>query len=189
MKKLLSALFVLALCSSVALATVPDPTKCVVAPADALNGLVLAPDTPAPIAASIYTLTIRNSANNPINNANCTIEFPPPTNTRFCTTAVNSGTTNASGVCIITLRGGGCTNGTGVGLVKANGVVIRSLNHVKSPDWDGAAASGSMTLADLLAFKSTTIGCHDYDNTGTMTLADLLIFSGAYVPPHSCTLQ
>jgi hypothetical protein len=189
MKKLLSALFVLALASSAAWANLPDATKCTVLPWDNLNGTISAPDSPAPIAASIGTLTIRNSSNNPINNAICTVEFPAPTNIRYCTSANNSGTTNTLGQTVITLRGGGCKVGAGVALVKANGSVIRTYNAAKSPDWDGAAASGTMNLSDLLAFKSLTVGCHDYDNSGTMTLTDLLIFTSAYVPGHSCTLQ
>jgi len=190
MKKLLSALFVLALCSSVVFATVPDPTKCSVAPGDALNGLVTAPDSPAPISATLYTITVRNAANNPIPNASVVIEFPAPTNIRNCTTANNTATTNAQGVANITLRGGGCKISAGAGLVKANGVVIRTYNNVKSPDWDGAAASGAMTLADLLAFRAVPVFpfCHDYNNDNTMNLSDTLIFSSAYVPAHICTL-
>jgi hypothetical protein len=189
MKKLLSALVVLALCSSVAMATVPDPTKCTVSPGDALNGLVVAPDSPSPITATVETITVRNSANNPIPNANVVIEYPAPTTIKNCTTALNSGVTGITGQVVLTLRGGGCKTGTGSGLVKANGVVIRTYNAVKSPDWDGAAASGTMTLGDLLSFRVVTPGCHDYNNDGFMNLQDTLIFAAAYTPGHSCTLQ
>jgi len=191
MKKLLSALFVLALCSSVAFATVPDPSKCSVTPADALNGVVTCPDSPAPITATIYTITVKNSAGNPIPNASVAIEFPVPTNIKFCTTYVNTGTTNSSGVCNITLRGGGCQRTSGTvyaALVKANGVVIRSYYNAKSPDYDGVGPNGLVNLQDLLAFRSPTVGCHDYNNDNSMNLSDTLIFAPAYGPLHSCTL-
>jgi hypothetical protein len=191
MKKLLSALFVLALCSSVAFATVPDPSKCTVVPADNLVGVVTCPDSPGPITATVYTVTVKNSAGNPINNASVAFEFPVPTNIKNCTTANNTGTTNTSGIAVITLRGGGCqvTSGSVYAcLVKANGVVIRSYYNAKSPDYDGAGPNGTVNLQDLLAFRNPVVGCHDYDNNSSMNLSDTLIFAPAYSPQHTCTL-
>jgi hypothetical protein len=190
MKKLVAALFVLAFASSAALAGL-DPTRSTVVPADALNGVVLCPDIPSPIAASNYTVTAKNAAGNPISGVSVVFEFPGPTNIRFCTSAVNTGTTNASGVSIITLRGGGCQHTSGSSyavVVKGNGVVFRSYYNAKSPDFDGVGANGMVNLSDLLAFRGT-VGCHDYDNSGTMTLSDTLIFGPAYSPAHSCALQ
>jgi hypothetical protein len=199
MKKLLSALVVLALCSSVAMATVPSPQNCSVQPGDGLLGVVLCPDSPAPIPASIYTVNVRNSANNPIPNAAVTFDFPNPPSAgiKFCTTAVNSGTTDALGNVVITLRGGGCSNGANpfACLVKGNGVVIRSYEHAKSPDFDGAGANGSVAGPDLVNFKANQSpgppACHDYDNNNVMNLADTIIFASGYLFPaaHSCTLQ
>lgn len=193
MKKLLSALFVLALCSSVAFATVPDPSKCTVVPADNLLGVVLCPDAPAPISATIYTITVKNSASNPIANASVAVEFPVPTNIKNCTTAVNTGTTNAQGICVLTLRGGGCQHTSGsvyAALVKANGVVIRSYYNAKSPDFDGVGPNGIVNLQDLLVFRQAypTDVCHDYDNNASKNLGDTLIFAPAYSPQHTCTL-
>ena len=65
MKKLLSALFLLALCSSLAMATVPDETKCTVTP-DLNGGCLIAPGT---LTGTTLTITVRNSSNNPIPNA------------------------------------------------------------------------------------------------------------------------
>lgn len=194
MKKLLSALFVLALCSSVAFATVPDPSKCSVVPADALNGVVVCPDSPSPTNATKYTVTVKNSAGNPINGASVAVEYPVPTNIKNCTSAVNTGTTTTSGQVVLTLRGGGCQVTSGAVyavLFKANGVVIRSYYNAKSPDFDGSGPNGSVNLQDLLQFVAnfTTPGCHDYDNTGSMSLSDTLIFAPAYGPQHTCTLQ
>lgn len=182
MKKLLSALFVLALCSSVAFATVPDPANCSVSPGDALNGLVIAPNSPAPIPATVYTVTVRNANNDPIPNASVVFEFG--VDIVICTTAQHSGTADGNGVAVITLSGGGC----GDGVVKANGIQIRSYSNVKSPDFDGAAGNGLVNLSDLVFFQSDDT-CHDYDNDNDVDLADLVIFAGAYSPSHSCTLQ
>jgi len=199
MKKLLSALVVLALCSSAAMATVPAPANCSVVPADGLAGVVLCPDSPAPIAASIYTVNVRNSANNPIPNAAVTFDFPNPPSAgiKFCTTAANSGTTDALGNVVITLRGGGCATGSNpyACVVKANGVPIRNYGAVKSPDYDGAAASGAVNGSDLINFKANfppgVPGCHDYDNNNVMNVGDTIIFASGYLFPsaHSCTLQ
>lgn len=186
MKKLLSALFVLALCSSVAMATVPDPTKCSVSPADVLLGVVLSPDSPAPIPASVYTVTVRNADNNPINGA--AVEFLFATGIRVCTTAVHTGSTNSQGIVTITLRGGGCVTGSGACRVKANGVEIRNFVNAKSPDYDGAAANGVVNLSDLVNYGTGNL-CHDYDNNGAVNLSDLVLFASAYAPQHTCTLQ
>ncbi len=186
MKKLLSALFVLALCSSVAMATVPDPTKCSVVPADGLNGMIICPDSPTPITATIYTVTVRNTDNNPIPNIPVVIAFG--TGIHECTTDVPTGTTNGSGQCVITIRGGGCNQNSGACVVTASGDVIRTYNNCKSPDWDGSAADGQVNLSDLADFR-TLDECHDYDNNGVINVGDLSIFAGAYSPKHSCTLK
>jgi hypothetical protein len=167
---------------------VPDWTHCTVDPADALHGLVLAPGAPGPISSTVYTLTIRSSSNNPMPHAYCAFELPSPPGTRSCHDAVNDGQCNDQGVCTITLRGGGCQNGSEIAAIRANGILIRRYDHVKSPDWDGASADGSVTFSDLLAFRSPVVDCHDYDNNGSMNLSDLLIFSSAYVPRHHCVL-
>jgi hypothetical protein len=187
MKKLLSALFVLALCSSVAFATVPDPAQCDVVPGDALNGLVIAPDSPSPIPATVYTVTVRNSSGDPIPSADVSIEFGAGIS--ICNTAVHNVPADGNGVAIVTLRGGGCLNGiANAGVVKANGVPIRNYNNVKSPDFDGAAGDGIVNVVDLVFYKSGDL-CHDYDNSGFVNVVDLVIFAGAYLPQHSCTLQ
>jgi hypothetical protein len=165
----------------------PDPVHCHVAPCDALHGLVLAPDGPSPIAATICTITIHNSSDNPLNNVSCLMLSMPGSSPRWCTTAVNQANTDARGLCFITLRGGGCYTASEAARVYANGIVIRSYDNVKSPDFDGSGPDGAVSLPDLLAFRGP-VGCHDYDNNGSMDLSDLLIFSSAYVPPHTCTL-
>lgn len=188
MKKVLSALFVLALCSTAAMADVPSPERCSVDPADALSGVVLAPDTPGVIPISVYNVVVRNVDNLPIENALVEFVFGP--GIQFCTTADNDGVTNAAGEVTITLRGGGCLDEVGGAVaVLANGIEIRTYNNVKSPDFDGVGPDGAVGLPDLIAFRTPPASCHDYNNDGTVALSDLIIFVSAYKPPHSCTLQ
>ncbi|MCA9754996.1 MAG: hypothetical protein KDA27_04270, partial [Candidatus Eisenbacteria bacterium] len=95
MKKLVIALGAVALCASVSMANIPDPANCSVTPADALDGLVVAPLSPSALAATINTINVRNEANNPIAGANVTVEFSGAIN--LCSATVTSGTTDANG--------------------------------------------------------------------------------------------
>lgn len=190
MKKLAIALGALVLTASASMATIPDPANCTVQPADALNGLVLAPLSPAPLAATINTITVRNNVNAPINAANVEVELSA--NNSTCAATVLTGVTNASGQVVITLGGGGCAHNIALsGVVKANGVTIRAYANAKSPDYDGAGGDLTVNLADLVSFSNEFLGaalaeCHDYDNNGTTDLGDLIIFSPAFVNPNSC---
>jgi len=193
MKKLLSALFLLALCSSLAMATVPDPSKCVVTP-DLNNGCLIAPGN---LTGTTLSITVRNQSNNPIPNASVQVIFNSAI--RICTNAVHSGTTNASGFVQINLRGGGCINvpTNGACTVVANGVPIKDYTRVKSPDnasHDSSVPSGTVTIADLPFFAdefkgAATVGCHDYTNDGTVSTADLPLFGDAFKGGLTCTLQ
>jgi hypothetical protein len=159
-----------------------------VVPADALNGVVLGPDQPSPISASVLTITVRNANNVPVTNAVVQLETPGPTLVRFCSGQQSYAVTDGQGVAVLTLRGGGCAHGTNAAILKVNGLVFRAYTAAKSPDWDGASADGVMNLADFLAFRSADL-CHDYDNNGHKDLADTIIFASAYLPPHQCALQ
>lgn len=186
MKKLVSALFALALFSSMALATVPYPPYCVVTPCDALNGVVMCPDTPAPIPASIVNMTIRNQSNNVIPNAsvNITIASGPFC---FCNTMVYNTTTNNQGYAQLTLRAGGCLqNVDQAAVIRSNGAIVRNYRNAKSPDWDGAAGNCRVDLADYLRFVARDL-CHDYDNTGVVDVSDFVLFASGFSPGHICT--
>lgn len=193
MKKLLSALFLLALCSSVAMATVPDPSKCTVTP-DLNGGVLIAPGA---LAGTTLSITVRNSSNNPIPNAAVQVIFG--SDIRICTNAVHTGTTDTNGFCQINLRGGGCINltTTGACVVIANGIEIKGYTKVKSPDnasHDASVPSGSVTVADLPFFADefkgvAPAGCHDYTNDGFVTTSDLPSFGDAFKASLVCTLQ
>ena len=190
MKKIAIALVAVALCASVSMANIPVEANCSVQPADALNGFVVAPLDPAPLDATVNTINVRNEANAPIPDAAVTIEFSGAIN--VCTSTVLAGVTDASGDVVLTLGAGGCANNVALsGVVKANGVTIRSYANVKSPDYDGAGGDKIVGIGDLVIFSNEFLGsspaeCHDYDNNLTTGIGDLIIFSEAFVAPSTC---
>jgi hypothetical protein len=184
------ALFAVALCASAASADVPNPAFCEVQPSDALNGAVLCPDNPSPVPASKNTITVRNGDNNVIPDAVVTVTFTSLS--VICPDAVLTATTNASGVCTITLAGGGCAHQVpSAAVFKANGVTIRDYENAKSPDYDGGGGTLLVNLPDLIQFSNEFLNtapneCHDYDNTGETTLPDLIIFSPPFLGSNTC---
>ena len=202
MKKLLSALFLLALCSTLAGASVPDQANCTVAP---LMGNPLVPSSqvaflaPGPINGTTITITVRNNANQPIGNASVVVTFN--SEIRVCSNAVHSGLTSnvtgpLKGTCVITLKGGGCQTATaGACIITANGVEIRNLYNVRSPDNEAHTQSlpnGAVNTQDLAAFGSEFVvgpaACHDYDLIGGCNTQDLALFGNGFSLGGSCTL-
>lgn len=190
MKKLLSALVLLALSSGLALADVPDPNNCSVIPSDGINGIIICPAAPTPLTETINTVTVRNLQNQTI--ANATVIFLFGTTINVCPSAVHTATTNASGVCTITVSGGGCATSAGAGTVKANGVTIREYVNVKSPDWDTFSGDRTVGAGDYAQFAprfnqgSTTDPCFDYDNNGSVGASDYSIFARAFNRASHC---
>jgi hypothetical protein len=190
MKKMLFSLLGLALTASMAAAEVPDQANCTVNPSDALGGLVFSPRLPSPAPASVNTITVRNSANAPINNSAVVVQVTG--STVLCGSTVLTGVTNASGQVVLTLGGGGCAHNVALsGIVRASGVTIRTYANVKSPDYDGAAGNRVVNLPDLTQFSGEFGGgipsaCHDYDNNGNTGLSDLIIFGGPFQQAASC---
>jgi hypothetical protein len=199
MKKLLSALFLLALCSSLAGASVPDPLNCTVGP---LMGDPLVPSSqvaflsPAPILGTSITITVRNNANVVIPNASVSVTFN--TEIGVCSSAVHTGTTNTLGQCFLTLKGGGCQTGIAAAcVIRANGISIRELLNVRSPDneaHDVSLPDGTVTTPDLSAFGDEFVigppACHDYDLLDGCNTQDLGAFGDAFALglAGSCTL-
>jgi hypothetical protein len=190
MKKLLAALFVLALCSSIAMGSVPDPDKCTVLP-NLNDGCLICPGNPSPINGTTYTVTVRNNNNDLIPDA--VVEFQFDANIGICDDAQHTVTATA-GVAIVTLKGGGCVT-TGGCDVKANGQLIHSFTNCKSPDNGANHASfpdGDVGIGDIGPFGDEFNGpeddCHDYDNTGTTDVGDIGFFGDAFSAHNVCTL-
>lgn len=182
---LLSLLFGLLSIAPPAQAGIPDPSCPKVHPADELNGMLVAPNSPSTLDASILTIELRDVWRcEPVPDA-AVVVYLTSLNPA-CPGAVLTGTTNAQGITTITVAAGGCADGVaGAGVIKANGVTIRSYVNVKSPDWDGARSDGVVNLADLISFAQQFNGivpaeCHDYTNDGVCDLSDLTIFGPAF---------
>ncbi len=168
---------------------IPVAAYCVVEPADALNGLVLAPDLPTPVPASVIDIYVRNASNNPMAQAG--VEVRLEDGIVLCSSTVLTGTTDANGYLRLTLAGSGCLDDQSLsGVIKANGVTIRNYRNVKSPDYDGGGGDRVVDLADLISFSGEFLegqgGCHDYDDDGTTDLGDLIIFSPTFVNGNNC---
>jgi hypothetical protein len=161
-----------------------------VTPADALNGLVLAPNLPSYIPASINVVTVKNNANAPISGASVVLTLGA--SNVLCGSTILTGTTNGSGQTTISLGGGGCAHNIALSaIVKANGVTIRSYSNSKSPDYDGAGGNLSVTLADFVKFSREFLDtdpaeCHDYDNNGNCGIEDLITFGPTFTNPNTC---
>lgn len=168
----------------------PDPILTSVLPADNLAGLVLAPDLPAPIPASVNVITVRNASNMPISGASVLVTLTAAN--VLCGSTVLTGTTNGAGQTTIVFGGGGCVHNVSLaGRIRVNGFTIRNFYSVKSPDFDGATGNGSVQLGDLIQFSKEFLDvapneCHDYDNDTNTGLSDLIVFSPAFTNPNSC---
>jgi len=190
MKKVLSAAFALALCSTIAMADVPDPGQCSVTPSDALSGVICCPNLPSALLESINTITVKNSSGNPINGASVVVILTA--SNPSCPAAVLTGTTNASGVVTITIAAGGCVDGIpSACVIKANGAPIRNFANAKSPDYDGAGGSGAVDISDLISFAAefngiNVPGCHDYTNDNLTDISDLIPFGSAFSTAKHC---
>ncbi len=169
---------------------IPIPPNVEVQPADALNGLVFAPDSPSPIPASQIVVTARNAVNQPIPFPNT--EVIVSNANALCPDVVLQKTGNENGETSFTLAGGGCAANTALsGLIKVNGVTVRAYENVKGPDFDGSGGDRVVNLADLVSFSGEFLGsspadCHDYDNDGMTGLDDLIIFAPAFIGPSHC---
>ena len=191
MKRVLFSILGLALCSSAAFATVPNPVFSTVTPADDLDGLFLAPSSPAAVPASVNLITVRNSSNNVIENASVVVTLTAAN--VVCGSTVLTGTTDVAGQVTLTLGGGGCTDEIPLsGVVKANGITIRAYENVKSPDYDGLEGNLAVALPDLVTFAAEFLAaagmgtCHDYNNDEDTGLTELVLFGPTFTTPNSC---
>jgi len=199
MKKLLGALFLLALCSSFAAATVPDPAFCSLSPiygnvgVPAEEAVIVIPTNTALWEGAKYTITVHNSSDLPIAGAVVQVTFAP--SIAICPSAVHSGVTDANGVWITYFRGGGCLTNVGQAcVVTANGIQIREVRSVRSQD-NGDHTTSQPTLncdtVDLTFFGGEFKGvdpaaCHDYDLNDACDTVDLVSFGDAFKAAWTC---
>jgi len=200
MKKLLSALFLLALCSSLAAATVPDPTYCTVTP---IYGGPLAADEcviihPANHASNYYTITVHNSSDAAIPGAVVKVQFTAGILVCGTPTPIHEVIADGSGVANIYLRGGGCmTNVADACRFLANDIQIRVVKGVRSTDngdHNLNAPDLAVNAVDLGKFGAEFKGtyttqplCHDYNLDTVCNAVDLSLFGAGFKGGWVCT--
>jgi hypothetical protein len=208
MKKLLSALFLLALFSSVAAATVPDPAFCHVSPIYGVVGnaarevVIVSPPYNSylgHLTGTQYTIHVANSSNAPIVGAAVAVSFSSavPNAIRVCPSAQHTGVTDVNGDVQLWFTAGGClTNFAGACVVTANGVEIRVVRGVRSPDNGDHSLNqpdGYVDTVDLSVFGAEYKGayttnplCHDYDYSLACDTVDLTYFGEGYKRNMQC---
>jgi hypothetical protein len=193
MRNVVLAVIGLVFTVGIANATVPDPTLCSVEPCDSFGdppgsapGMVVYP-CPVPGGSAEFVCNIRNADNDPIPDAFVEINILVPANHCICPEAVLTGTTDALGNVTFNISAGGCTFGMDAVEIIANGMVIRTYQNLKSPDWD-STSDCDVDLADYIvfgtAFSTGAPGCHDYFNDGSCELGDFIVFGEAW--GHVC---
>ena len=192
MKCLLMFVCALALATT-AVADVPDPSNCSTS-LDVPQRLYMCPDGLGDCAQADFSVTVRNAANNPINNAVVEILVGGQVEgyTVICSGQTLTANTNASGIVAFNVGGGGCHKAANACVIRANGVEIRNFNTVVSADYgfsdNGGNIGGNYTVSpgDFGAFAAAYQGgvgpasCHDYDNSGVTAPGDFGTFAEAY---------
>lgn len=161
-----------------------------VTPADAIDGVVLAPDQPSPNRFSKNTVTVLDQFGHPASGVLVEAVFSGPL--VFCNGNVFSGVTDSNGEVELTFAGGGCAiNRPNAVVIRCNGQQFREYRNVRSPDFDGAAGNLRVEIGDITNFSSEfldappTVG-HDYDNDGNVGLSDMIIFSPSWGSASHC---
>ena len=191
MRHYVLAALLMALLASAAWADI-DPTRCMCT-LDQTQRLLMIPANSPASPLGIFTLTVRNSANNPVGNAlvEVLVNGLGESRTKLCGGDVTQGTTNSSGIVTFNIPGGGCMKGPGACSIRVLGIEIRSYGVVVSPDYAGTDNTGQpsrwdlcVNLADFPGFAFTYASggpsCHDYDNDGSTGLPDFATFASVY---------
>ena len=158
-----------------------------------------------PDAAGMFTITVRDLANNPLNGASVVVDLSGTTDLRICSNQLDAGAlvncaakttrkfTNALGQVTFIVLGGsnGAGNATtliGGGRIYANGVLIASPT-VSAYDLDNSSGVGANDLSAWLGdFGSgSPFGRSDYDCSSTIGANDLSIWLTAFGSGSSTT--
>ncbi len=195
MKRLLSAVVMLALCSSVAYANVPDPTACEVTPLDGFlsQRMVVIGDEPAPVGMANISVLVAATGGVPLDNVFVEIFFAGECDATlcYCDGLVLSGYTDVNGMIDFNMAAGGCCEVTTAARIVADGLPIRGYDVVSSPDWNGAAGDCAMGTDDFIAFGSLGWSggqnCFDTTGDGTIDVTDFINFGNVWGTSQGCT--
>ncbi len=195
MKKLLSAVIMLALVSGAAWASVPDPEYCEVLPGDEMAVPRLLGITKDAGGSPYWDLDIHVAAFGGVSLANVYVQVMINTDCDAdlctCSGLVLDGFTDANGDVSFEVRLGGCCEMTAAVIIMADDVPIRQYDFVVSPDITSAVGGGDcqVVLADFSAFGAGlgagAAGCTDFTGSGNTVLGDFVVFGAGW--GGSCT--
>lgn len=107
----------------------------------------------------------------------------------FCDDVALTGYTDSAGQVELNLGGGGCCQGPRALIMRANGVTVREMNMIVSPDWNGQVGDCVVSLGDFVVFGQSyhagTGGCFDLDGDGATGSTDFVIFGSSWT--RDCT--
>ena len=197
MKRLLSAVVMLALIGGMAYASVPDPTYCEVTPLDGFEyqRMVVIGDDPAPSALADITVVVKAYGGIPLDNRLVEITFNGDCDATmcYCTGLTLSGYTDANGSISFNLAASGCCETTTAGLIVADGLPIRGYDVIVSPDYDGATGNCNMETGDFIAFGAQgwagQMTCYDTSGDGVVDITDFIAFASAWGTDQGCVEQ
>lgn len=160
--------------ASAAFASVPDPTQ-ITCPTYMAYG---------PSGFINFVVNVKNQFGANIAGSNVLIDFQTApvvlcTNQAAGVTRVGqtlAAVTNASGNATFPVRASKCANGS-TAKIYADGVLICTLNQMRSVDFNG---DGAVTVADLGAWAAAQAAsdkCGDYNGDNAVTVADLGIWA------------
>jgi hypothetical protein len=195
MKRLLSAVVMLALCSSVAYANVPDPTACEVTPLDGFQfqRMVVMADQPAPSNLADISVFVAATGGVALDNVFVEIFFAGECDASmcYCDGLVLSGYTDANGMIDFNLAAGGCCEVTTAARIVADGLPIRGYDVVVSADYNGASGDCAMGTDDFIAFGSlgwaAQGNCYDTSGDGVINVTDFIGFGNVWGTGQHCT--
>ena len=159
--------------ASAARAGAPDPGSSSVDPWDGYGHALVIPGSASDL--DDVTIVVRDASGTPLPNVDVSISLSGCE--MLCIDSPDdglTGTTGGSGEVTLNPRVGGCAICDVV--VVADGVEIRSLSRVVSPDWDGVIADGVVTACDSAYFAGalgSSDPCADYDGDGVVGVFDL----------------
>lgn len=198
MKRLLSAVVMLALASGVAYANVPDPTACTVMPYDTFTNqrMVVIGDVPAPSALADVDIFVAATGGIALENRYVEIFFAGECDASMCycdglVLSGYTGTGGNAGLISFNLAASGCCEVTTAGRIVADGLPIRGYDIIVSPDYDGFSGSCGTDLSDFIAFGAAgwtgQETCYDTSGDGIVGLPDFIAFGSAFGTVQGCT--
>jgi hypothetical protein len=175
MKTLLTVCALMTFSAAGAMSSVPSPA----------TSTVPACLTVCPAGDVVYTVTVRDAAGFPVGGSSVVVDLSHCSGVNVCLATGSDPYTynpvartisvvaNAAGVASFPIRAGGVCSGGGAVFVFADGVLLRQLAGVSSPDQDGNLTVDGADILIVNGKLGSGDVTADFDCDGTVTNADL----------------